>query len=388
MVSAPPRVLIAIDTSAAWSRGILRGFARVAHEHGWIVLHYLPTADLAGLASQWGLNAAVLGPSVSESWPFADRRMVSVSVNFDRSSRDIASVCLDEERIAHLALSHLLARGCKSVTTFRFNAAPFAILREKYFLEAAVRAEVRLQKGWWASASTAAPSEEHPNAIRRWLSRLDKPCGIFSCCDVWGHMLARYARAASLRVPEDLALLGVDNDAIECEIVAPPLSSVVVPWTDVGEAAARLVAAGLQGKPIRDRRVVIGPMGVACRRSTDASAIHDTVVASAVTWIRQHASKRITLSMVSKAVGVPRQRLVPHFRRALGRTVMQEVRIAHVELAQRLLSTSEAPLPEIARRSGFSNAGRLGIAFRRELGVSPGAYRRWARSGSPGTYAD
>ena len=202
MVSAPPRVLIAIDTSAAWSRGILRGFARVAHEHGWIVLHYLPTADLAGLASQWGLNAAVLGPSVSESWPFADRRMVSVSVNFDRSSRGIASVCLDEERIAHLALSHLLARGCKSVTTFRFNAAPFAILREKYFLEAAVRAEVRLQKGWWASASTAAPSEEHPNAIRRWLSRLDKPCGIFSCCDVWGHMLARYARAASLRVPE------------------------------------------------------------------------------------------------------------------------------------------------------------------------------------------
>lgn len=352
------------------------------------MLHYLPTADLEGLASQWPLNAAVLGPSVSEPWPLADRRLVSVSVNSDRSSQGIASVCLDEARIAHLALAHLLARGCKSVTTFRFNSAPFAVLREKYFLEAAARAGVSIEKGWWASASAAAATEEHPNAIRRWLSRLRKPCGVFSCCDVWGHMLARYARAANLRVPEDLALIGVDNDAIECEIVAPPLSSVVVPWTDVGEAAARLVVAGLQGKPIFDRRVVIGPMGVISRRSTDASAIQDEVVASAVSWIRQHASKRLTLPMISKAVGVPRQRLVPHFRRALGRTVMQEVRIAHVELAQRLLSTSDAPLPEIAKRSGFSNAGRLGIAFRRELGVSPGAYRRWTRSGSPGTWTD
>lgn len=383
-----PRVLIVIDTSAAWSRGILRGFARIAHEHGWIVLHYLPGADLKGLASQWPLNAAVLGPSVSEPWPFVGRRIVSVSVNADRSAQGVASVCLDEARIAHLALAHLLARGCKSVTTFRFNSAPFAVLREKYFLEAAARAGVRVEKGWWASASTGAPSEERPDALRRWLSRLGKPCGVFSCCDVWGHVLARHARAASLRVPEDLALIGVDNDTIECEIVAPPLSSVVVPWTDVGEAAARLVVAGLQGKPIGERRVVVGPMGVASRRSTDASAIADAIVASAVSWIRQHASERLTLTMISRAVGVPRQRLVPHFRRALGRTVMQEVRIAHVELAQRLLSTSDAPLPEIARRSGFSNAGRLGIAFRRELGVSPGSYRRWTRSGSPATWTD
>lgn len=377
---APPRVLIVLDTSAAWSRGILRGFARVAHERGWIVLHYLPGVDLPWLASQWPLSAAVLGPSVSGPWPFASRHFVSVSVNSDRSSDGIASVCLDESRIATLALSHLLARGFKNVTTFRFNSAPFAVLREKYFLEAAARAGMSVEPGWWSFAQTASPTEEQPDAIRQWLSGLSKPCGIFSCCDVWGHMLARYARAANLRVPEDVALIGVDNDAVECEIVAPPLSSVAIPWRDVGEATARLVGAGLHGKAIASRRIVIGPVDVVSRRSTDTFAIQDPVVASAVTWIREHAAKRLSVPLISKAVGVSRQRLERYFRRALGRTIMQEVRIAHVELARQLLSTSDATLPEIAKRSGFTNAALLSVAFRRELGVPPGVYRRSARS--------
>lgn len=83
---------------------------------------------------------------------------------------------------------------------------------------------------------------------------------------------------------------------------------------------------------------------------------------------------------ISGAVGVSRQRLERYFRRALGRTIMQEVRIAHVELARRLLSSSDATLPEIAKRSGFTNAALLSVAFRRELGVPPGVYRRSARS--------
>ncbi|HWO13634.1 MAG TPA: hypothetical protein VNN80_29230, partial [Polyangiaceae bacterium] len=82
---APPRVLIVLDTSAAWSRGILRGFARVAHERGWIVLHYPPGVDLRWLASQWPLSAAILGPSVTGPWPFAGHDIVSVSVNSDRT---------------------------------------------------------------------------------------------------------------------------------------------------------------------------------------------------------------------------------------------------------------------------------------------------------------
>jgi LacI family transcriptional regulator len=192
-------------------------------------------------------------------------------------------------------------------------------------------------------------------------------------------MVARYARAANLRVPEDVALVGVDNDTFECEITAPPLSSVAVPWRTVGESAARLVQLGLRGTPIAGKRVLVKPLDVIVRRSSDSFAIEDSLVSAAVAWIHGHAEGRLTVPLIAKAVSVSRQRLERHFRRHLGRTVVEEIRRTRVEVARRLLWTTELPLPEVAKRSGFTNSALLSVAFRREVGVPPGAYRRHAR---------
>jgi LacI family transcriptional regulator len=373
---ATPRVLVVLDTSAAWSRGILRGFAHVAHEQGWTLLHYHSNVDLEWLVTEWPPSAAVLGPSLAGPWPARLRECVSVSVNFDRSAEGVASVCLDEARIAKVALSHFLARGFRTLTTFRFNDAAFGALRERHFCEAAEHAGARLEPGWWADGASPPRSEERPDAIGAWLEGLRAPCGVFACCDAWARVVARYAGMSGLRVPEDLALVGVDNDAIECEIMAPPLSSVALPWRSVGESAARLVQLGLRGKPIAGTRVLVEPLEVVTRRSSDTFAIDDPLVAKAVAWIHQHAERRMTLAMVAGAVAATRQQLERHFRRALGRTVMQEARRAHVEIARRLLATTALPLPQVAKHSGFTNAALLSVAFRRELGVPPGAYRR------------
>ncbi len=376
---AAPRILVVLDTSSAWSRGVLRGFARVAHEQGWTVLHYHPGVDLEWLSAEWPPNAGVLGPSFSGPWPLQLRAGVSVAVNVDRSAQGIASVCLDDGKIADLALSHLLARGFRNLTTFRFDDSAFGEVRERRFSEAAARAGAHLEAGWWAHAATPPRAEEHPAAIIAWLSHLRKPCGVFVCCDAWARVVARYARAANLRVPEDLALVGVDNDVVECEIMAPPLSSVAVPWRAMGASAAQLVLSGLGGKPIAGKRVLIAPMDVVARRSSDTFAIGDPLVAAAVVWIHEHADKRLSVPMVAKAVGASRQRLERHFRRELGRTVLHEVRRAHVEIARGLLLTTDLALSEICKRSGFSTGALFGVAFRREVGLPPGAYRRSAR---------
>jgi LacI family transcriptional regulator len=191
--------------------------------------------------------------------------------------------------------------------------------------------------------------------------------------------VARYARAANLRVPEDVALIGVDNDTFECEVTAPALSSVAVPWRSFGASAARLVELGLSGTPIAGRRVLVKPLDVVVRRSSDAFAIENSLVSAAVAWIHEHADRRLTVPVIAKAISVSRQRLERHFRRHLGRTVIEEVRRARVEVARRLLSTTQLPLPEIAKRSGFTNSALLSVAFRREVGVPPGAYRRRIR---------
>lgn len=369
-----PRVLVVLDSTAAWSRGTLRGFSRVAHEQGWSLFHYRQAANIGLLAAEIAPAAAVLGPTFSQPWPPQLRSCVTVAVNADRRAEGIVSVELDGAKTAELAVSHLLARGFHNLTTFRFGT--WGAQRERHFREVAARLGAHLEPAWWSDAAVPSSMEDRPVALMEWLRSLRKPCGVFALCDEWARSLARYARAANLRVPEDLALIGVDNDVFECEIESPMLSSVAVPWRSFGETAARVVQLGLQGQPVAVQSLLIEPLDVVVRRSSDTLAIADPLVLAAVRWIHENFPSRVTVPAVASAVRSTRQRLERRFRQNLGRTVLEEIRRVRVEAARRLLSTTQLPLLDVARRSGFTNAALLSVAFGREVGVSPGAYRK------------
>ncbi len=371
-----PRVLVLLGTEAAWSRGVLRGFMTIAHERDWTLLHYDPGSDLKWVAREWAPTAVVFGPELE---PAALARLspaALISVTVDRSESGIASVCLDEEGIAALALEHLITRGFRRVSTFRYDESPFAVAREHAFVERARAAGLDVTAGWGNGDYTRSERQERPAAMVAWLRSLPKPCGVFTSTDGWARAVARYAREAGLRVPEDVALVGADNNVLGCELLSPPLSSVIIPWNDVGRQAATLVRLALSKQPIAGRRVVVSPLTVAARRSSDVLAVNDVLVARAVTWIREHADRRLTVTMVARAVGGGRQRLERRFRRSLDRTIQQEIRRAHVERARHLLATTRSSMAEVARRSGFTSASLLNVAFQRELGMPPGTYRR------------
>jgi LacI family transcriptional regulator len=388
----PPRVLVVLDTFAAWSRGVLRGFMSVAHERGWTLLHYSPLVDLSWVAEEWAPDAAVIGPGVASAALEALAPASLVSVAVDRSAERIASVCLDEARIGSLALQHLLSTGLRHVTTCRYNQSPFAVARERAFVEKARAAGLEIAVGWgsddglplnWAedpAVPRVMPMESlRPSAMVEWLRALPKPCGVFTCTDGWARPVMRCARVAGLRVPEDIALIGADNDALECELMAPPLSSVMIPWQELGRSAAELVQRALSGEPVEGRRHVISPLAVVARRSSDILAIEDPLVAKAVRWMRANIAQRLTVTMVARAMGSSRQRLERRFRRVLDRTVKDEMRRARVEAARELLGTTFAGLAEVAQRSGFTTPALLNTAFQRELGMPPGVYRRRLR---------
>jgi LacI family transcriptional regulator len=367
-VAGTNRVLVVLGTNAAWCRGILRGFMAVAHERNWTLLHYQQSTDLSWLADEWAPNVAVIGPEPGSDELAALAPATLVSVTIDRTSAGIASVVPDEAEIGRLAAEHLLATGLRKVTTFRFGESSFAVARERAFVARALAAAARV--------STGFASNEESGGIIEWLHALPKPCGIFTCTDSWARTVARYARVIGLRVPEDVALVGADNDVLECELISPPISSVMIPWQDIGRHAAMLVHEALSGQAIADKRIVLRPAGVMARRSTELLAIDDPLVAEAIRWIRMHVEQRLTVTMVARAMGRGRQRLERRFRAALNRTVQEEIRRAHVERAKFLLATSRAPLPEVAKQSGFTTPALLNIAFNREIGMPPGAYRR------------
>jgi LacI family transcriptional regulator len=371
-----PRVLIVLDTSMAWSRGVLAGFTDVARRQAWTLLHYHAYADLRWLVQLWSPVVVVLQWSLFRARAHALESCAVVSVNDDCSAEGVASVCLDERGIGELAAIHLLGKGLRELTTFRFNDMAFATARERAFHETVKANGARLVPSWWIDGADPPRFHEDPSAIVSWLERLPRPCGMFTCSDSWGRVVARYAQVAGVRIPEDLALLGVDNDTVECGLASPPLSSVAVPWRTVGEKAAWFVGRSLAGVPIAGQRIVVPPVDVIPRRSTDVTAVDDPVVARATSWIAEHVSRRLTLHGIARATSCSRQLLEERFRASVGRTVMQEVRRARVDLARQLLSTTNLPMQLIARQCGFTSAGLLHAVFRREAGIPPGAYRQ------------
>lgn len=374
-----PRVLVLLGTQAAWSRGTLRGFMAAARERRWTLLHYHPDSDLDWLLREWSPAAVVVGNECGHPPRERFGKAALVSVTVDRSTDGVASACIDERRVGELALEHLVSRGLKNVSTFRYDESPFAVAREAAFVARARALGIHAAPGWGDVAFSPAERAERPAAMVAWLRSLPAPCGIFTCTDGWGRTVARYAREAGIRIPDGLAVVGADDDVLECELNTPPLSSVMIPWELVGRGAAKLVEGALSKPPRRSARVVVAPTGVAPRRSTDLLAIEDALVAEAVSWIQQHADRPLSVPMVVRAVGGGRQRLERRFRAALDRTVQEAIRQAHVEAARRLLTTSGDSLSEIAKRSGFTSASLLNAAFQRELGTSPGAYRRLVR---------
>jgi LacI family transcriptional regulator len=371
-----PRILAILNMGTGWSRGVLRGFMAAAHERGWTVLHYPPPVDLARLVQKFAPAAVVIGPDSGRVSEASLSPVSLVSVALDLSSDGIASVCPDEALVGGLALDHLLATGLRQVSTFCLDGSQFGVARARAFIDGARKAGAKVAVGWGSDEAPPGWKGDNPEAIVAWLSGLPKPCGIFTCADHWARVVARYVRLAGLRVPEDVALVGVDNDVVECELLAPPLSSVMIAWQELGRSAAKLVESSLSGESIEGQRLLSAPVAVIARRSSEALAIDDALVAEAVRWIREHADQRLSVPMVAHAVGGGRQRLERRFRRVLDRTVQEEIRRARVEAAKRLLRSTRADLTEIARRSGFTNAALLNAAFKREVGVPPGVYRR------------
>jgi LacI family transcriptional regulator len=382
------RVLVILGTELGCQRGVLRGFMRAAREHDWTLVHFHPLSDPKRVCANLKPDAVVFGHELGAETiaDFAPAPLVSVMV--DRSASRIASVCPDEEAVGALALEHLRAKGLRHVTTFRYDESAFAIAREGAFVEQARGAGVQVTRGWGDQTYTQHQRIEDAEAMMSWLRALPKPCGVFTCTDGWGRTVARYAREAGLRVPEDLALVGADNDTLECELIAPPLSSVMIPWQEIGRSAATLVRLALSQQPLTGRRVVVSPIAVAARRSSEVLAVEDSLVAKAVGWIRERSDQRLTVTMVARAVGGGRQRLERRFRSALGRTVQEEIRRTHVEAARRQLEETQVSLAEVAKRSGFTNAALLNVAFRRELGMAPGAYRRRVQKESSDSEVD
>ncbi|WP_370675596.1 substrate-binding domain-containing protein [Pleomorphomonas sp. PLEO] len=381
-------VAIIVETSNSYARGILRGIHDYARSRqGWTLYlteHGRHEIDQS-FAGNWKFDGAIARIETDLMAKIITTMDVpTVDVSAARLISGIPWVETDDEAITRLALGHL--RDC-GLQNFAFFGDPFynwSIWRQQNFerilgrpdiirsriFNLPARKEPRVR--WWTQR------EE----IRSWLESLPKPVGIFACYDGCGQQLLEICRYYNFKVPADVAVIGVDNDELLCELATPSLSSVIPNAFRTGVYAAEILDRMMSGEKLSERKHSIEPLGVRKRVSTDVLTVADSQVAKAVAFIRQHAHSNIGVEDVLREVPLSRRVLEARFRKALNRTPHQEILRVRTNAVRELLLETEMSLSEISEALGIEHPEYLSVFFKKETGLTPREYRDQVRGRS------
>jgi LacI family transcriptional regulator len=280
------------------------------------------------------------------------------------------------DQVANLAAEHFQRRQIRSYAFVGQEETAWSDRRERAF-----RAQVSA-RGFdtkvYRHPAQQRDSDWHPSQaiLVEWLIGLPKPVGILACNDEKGRQVLESCRLAGLRVPDQVAILGVDNDAVFCELADPPLSSVALDSEAAGYEAAELLDGLMQGTIRKPRRIFVSALTVVARRSTQITAVDDVLVAAAMEFIRQEPARVVSVSDVVKSVGSSRRSLEKHFRKILGRSILDEIQSVRLERAMRLLSETKLQISKIAELAGFGTTNYFVRYFKRHMGETPTDFRQ------------
>jgi LacI family transcriptional regulator len=354
--------------NSGYNRGLLRGIMDYAKPHQrWIFrLGSSQPERISGMLRQWKPEAIIL-PIIESSTVRVLRRWNQPVVNVGHTvvAPAIPRVGVEDDAVGMHAGRYFLSRGFRN---FGYVCNGTVYSRQRY----TGFARTLSAAGYKASECGSVP----PRALARWLKALPKPAAVFCCVDHSCWETAEVAGILGLRVPGEVALLGVDNDEFQCTLARPPLSSVSNPARQIGYEAAALLDRLLKGNRAPERPILFPPLGVVTRQSTDTVAVEDPVLATAIRYIREHAHEPIGVQNLLDVLPVSRRTLELKFKQALGRGPSRELRQVRVELAQQLLCDTDLPLTTVARRAGFGGLVQLSSIFKQEVGIQPSAFRK------------
>jgi LacI family transcriptional regulator len=372
-----PRVALLFEATNAYARALLIGVGEYILSHGPWSVHL---ADLAPndrpppWLEKWdGDGVMFRGENRRMARVVQRLTMPCVDLTPSRLLRQAPWVKSDDHAIARLAAQHFLERGFEH----------FAFCGDDRFSWSARRGEHfgRLIRGanrpchLYHRAKPPADSDAEVDEIGHWLFALPKPVAVFACYDNRGQQILEACRRTGLAVPEEVAVLGVDNDEVLCALSPPPLSSVILNPRRTGWEAAALLNLMMKGERLPPEAHLIPPIGIATRQSSDILAVDDPKIAAALRYIREHACKGIQVSDVLRHCPMARRALEMRCKKYLGRTPRQEILRVQLNRVKELLVGTELPLWEIADRTGFEPE-YLSVVFKQQEGVAPSSYRQ------------
>lgn len=379
------RIALLFNANKVYDREIIAGIGHYLHSTrvAWdLFLEEDFRCRLAGIErfEGDGIIADFDDPAVADALAGCPLPVVAVGSSFDDPAQYPAAlpyIATDNRKLVSLAWTHLIGAGLPHLAMYSLPVAPenrWAQERERAFT-ALAQAE-GVQAPVYRGLATSAPSwNQAIEQLSAWLNALPKPVGVIAVTDARARHLLQACLMHGIAVPEQVAIIGIDNDPLTRTLTRIPLSSVIQGTEEMGKTAAHLLHQMLGGARFPGRRILVPPVGINVLESTRHEPLSSPHVMRARHFIRQYACQGIKTEQVADYVGISRSSLEEYFRREPHCTVHQEILRHKLDAAKAMLASRDASSAEVAIRCGFTSLQYMYAVFRRELGCTPREYQ-------------
>ena len=376
-----PRIILLLDASREFDRGLLSGIARYASLHGPWTFFREPHAYFVRAAKikfedlkKWNPDGAVC--PVHRLDMVRRLRVPVIALDINEDVGRIPCVLSDDQRAGELAGEHLLSLGLEHFAFCGFESMEWSQKRMHAFSKTIDDAGYKTELFRPRRGRITTWAKEEP-LVLEWLKSLPKPIGLFCANDDRSADILECSRELGYGVPEDIALIGVDDDPYVCELANPPLSSVSMASERAGYEAAELLHQLILGEvSMSGQRITTYASGVVARQSTDVMMCRDSDVRAALQFIRENVNQPIQVRDIVKASGLSHRTLNDRFYQECGTSILKQLTIARVGNISRLLRETTLPIGKIAQMVGFETDHHFARYYRRATNMTPQEYRQ------------
>lgn len=379
MAESLKKIILLIETSREFGRELLNGIARYSKLHGPWSFYLEPRGLKSSIPriKNWNADGIIMRNSVISSDLINLKLPTVLCLHESRRLKHLPVVVTDSKVVAKLASEHLLNRGMKNFAFCGFDNFEWSNERKEFFTGFIMDAGFKVNA--YNQGKKSIPWDNEQLLLKKWLAKLPKPVGILACNDDRGQQVLEACKAARINVPEEVSVIGVDNDPIICGFCDPPLTSIALNTEYAGYAIAELLDKLMKGEPMKGQEIKVTATHVVRRQSTDIIFVEDESVSQAIQYIRQNAKNKILVNHVVKQTCLSRRSLESRFRKAIHRSIQEEIRRVRTDLIAQMLVETNLTISEVTAMFNFTDVEHISRYFKKEKGMGLREFRKLCR---------
>jgi LacI family transcriptional regulator len=368
------KIALFIETSTSYGRTLIRGILKYANAAASWVFYNEPRgfADALPETTANDFDGIIMRDTPDNMKLLRLGIPTVVSIRHEKSIEGIPNIVSDSRLIGEMAAQYMLEKGFENFAYCGFDNMPWSHERHEAFVQSLPR-DKKIHSFQQQKSSDYGKNMQE---LADWLKSLPKPAGLMACNDVKGAAIIEAAKLADVKIPQEVSILGVNNDDMICEMVSPQLSSISLNIARAGYEAAKTLDKMLKGKLDPVENIIIQPIEVITRDSTNIPLLSEPDVAAALHYITRNSRSHLQVNDVAADTGSNRRSLERKFRKVLNRTIYEEIKRSRIELMSKMLLETDIPISEIAYNMGFNDANHIARYFKLETGISPHKFRK------------